>query len=222
MKQAIINETILALMVLAPLCIQAQGTLYISNLGQTPTGRSDIGSNFWIAQEYITGNNSDGYSLDSVQLLMNAASGSPTGFAVSVYSKTGDPHSASNGDSPLADIGNFNGSADPSAGGLFAYSSDGLSLASHTFYFIVVTSATSVASGSYVWSAANSFTQDPNTLWTIEDAYFSSVNGSSWDETLRQNVFQMAIYATPVPEPQTEVLLGLGLVCLGLLSRQRK
>jgi hypothetical protein len=220
MNKTTIVKLILAAVILVPLCALAQGTLQVSNLGQTPTGSAAIGSDSWIAQEFITGNNPDGYTLDSVQLLMNAASETPAGFTVSLYSKTGDPHSGSNGDSPLADIGNLNGSADPSSGGLFAYASAGLLLSSHTFYFVVVTSETPVADGSYNWSAAyRAGVGSSTTGWSIQDYYYSSLNGSTWSETIRQDVFQMGIYATPVPEPSTVALLFLGGIFI--LSRVR-
>jgi len=190
---------------------QAQGTLEVSNLGQTPTGSAAIGSDSWIAQTFVTGNNSGGYTLDSVQLLMDAASGSPGGFDVSIYSKTGDPHSfTSPGDTVHSSLGSLSG-LDPSAGGLFTYTASGITLSPSTFYFVVVTAATPISQGAYNWSAANSFTQNS---WTIEDLYLSSSNGSSWSATLRQDVFQMAVYTTATPEPATLTLAGLGVACL--------
>ncbi|MGH7990209.1 MAG: choice-of-anchor R domain-containing protein, partial [Limisphaerales bacterium] len=195
--------------------IQAQGTTYVSNLDQTPTGSAEIGSDSWIAQEFDTlTTDPNTYILNSVQLLLNPASGSPSEFSVQIYSSPLN-------DAPQQNLGNLSGSADPSAGGLFTYTASGITLSPDMAYFVVVTAATPVAQGAYVWSAANSFTRTGN--WTIDDVYYSSANGSSWTETIRQDVFQMAIYATPVPEPETVALFGVGLVALSFWRfRQNK
>jgi hypothetical protein len=200
--------------------VQAQGMLEVSNLGQTPTGSAAVDNGSWIAQTFITGNNPVGYTLNSIQLLMDAASGSPGGFNVSIYSKTGDPHSfTSPGDTVHSSLGSLSG-PDPSAGGLFTYTTSGISLLPSVFYFVVVTAGTPVSQGSYDWSAANSFTPNPATSWTIDDTYFSSSNGSTWTGHLRQNVFQMALYTTPMPEPGTLALAGFGLACLSFCRRR--
>ena len=72
-------------------------------------------------------------------------------------------------------------------------------LSPSTFYFVVVTATTPTNEGAYVWSAGNTFTQSNG--FTIDDGYFSSSNGSSWTSHLRQNVFQLGVYATAVPPP---------------------
>jgi hypothetical protein len=195
----------------------AQGTLYVSNLGQTPIGSAAIGSDSWIAQRIITGTDASGYILNSIQLLMDAASGSPGGFNVSIYSSLGgEPHN---------NLGSLIGS-DPSAGGIFTYNASGITLlpsadSSPTFYFVVVTTATPVAQGAYDWSAANSFTEGSGG-WCIDDGYFTSANGSSWTLIGRQDVFQLAINATAVPEPATLSLAGMSLACLSLWRHGQK
>ena len=197
----------------APRLTAAQGALYVSNLGQTPTGSAAIGSDSWVAQTFITGGSLDGYFLNSVQLLMNGASGIPSGFAVSLYSKTGDPHSATTGDSPQGSLGSLSG-LDPATGGVFTYATSGIMLSPSTFYFVVVTAATPVAEGSYNWSAATALTRGNG--FTIDNGYYSSANGSTWTGIDRQDVFQLGIYATAVPEPATLALAGLGLACLSV------
>ena len=91
---------------------QAQGTLYFSSLGQTPTGSAAIGSDSWIAQGFGTGTNTGGYILNSVQLLMDGASGGPNGFAISIYTKSGN--------SPQNNLGNLVGFLCYSGGAVFA------------------------------------------------------------------------------------------------------
>ena len=212
MKKTIFITMVLAAELFAPSFSQAQGTLYVSNLGQTPTGSAAIGSDAWIAQAFITGTNASGYLLDSIQLLMDAASGSPSGFNVSIYSSlSGQPQN---------NLGNLVGS-DPLSGGIFNYTTSGLDLSSSTRFFVVVTAATPVAQGAYVWSGANGITYFGDQQWAFPDTYYSSPDGSSWTRYVRRNVFQMAIYATEVPEPATYVLAGLGLACLRFRRRGR-
>ena len=180
----------------------AQGTISVSNLGQTPTGNAVVANDSWIAQAFVTGTNASGYILNSVQLLMDTASGNPNGFAVSIYSS--QPAVA-----PGNNLVNLSGS-DPSAGGVFTYTTSGFTLLPYTAYFVVVNAATSVAQGSYDWSAANGVTHGSDGRWIIEDFYYSSPNGSSWTETSGQDVFQLGIYVTPTPEPSSSLLLFLG------------
>jgi hypothetical protein len=93
-----------------PSLVQAQGTLYVSNLGQTPTGSASVGSDAWIAETIITGTGDNGYILNSIQMLMDSASGSPNGFTISIYSSLSGQ--------PYQNLGNLVGS-NPSAGGVF-------------------------------------------------------------------------------------------------------
>jgi hypothetical protein len=189
---------------LAP-AASAQGTIYISNLGQTPVGSGAVGSDSWIAQDFTTGTNAAGYVLNSVQLLMDPALGSPNGFTASIYSSPG------NG-APGIELGTLSGS-DPAAGGLFSYAASGLTLSPGTYYYVVLTAATPAAQGAYEWSAADSFgriTVAPGDPWTIPDGYFSSADGSSWTSHPRGNIFQFAVDGAAVPEPGISSLLALG------------
>ena len=188
--------------------VDAQGSLAVSNLGQTSTASAFVANNSWIAQVINVGANTQGYILNSVQLLMGAASGNPSGFSVSVYSKSGDPHSfAIPGDFPQNNLGGLSGS-EPVTGGVFSYSTTGIFLSPSTWYFVVATAATASSQGAYTWSACSGSTQGNG--FEIENDYFSSNNGSSWTAHLRQNVFQLGISATAVPEPTPLVLFGLG------------
>jgi hypothetical protein len=130
--------------------IIAQGTLYVSNLGQSSTGGAVIGGDAWIAQSFITGTNSGGYDLNSIQLLVGAASGSPTGFSVSIFSSLG------NG-APGGSLGSLNGS-DPAASSAYTYTTSGIMLSPSSSYYVVATAATPVAQGDYAWSLAGNDT----------------------------------------------------------------
>ena len=194
--------------------------MFVSNLGQTPVGSAPIGSDTWIAQTFLTGTNAAGYVLHSIQLLMNPATGSPNGFSLSVCDKTGDPHIFRTGDLPQNSLGSLAG-VDPAAGGLFAYSTSNLELSPRTWYFVVATSASPVSQGAYNWSAASGVTgtQGPSDPWVLSNSYLSSANGSTWTETIRQYVFQLAINGTPVPEPSACGLCAAALACSGLWRR---
>jgi hypothetical protein len=153
MRKIIISGIIASVFgLLAPQIIQAQGTMFVSNVGQTPVGSAAIGSDAWIAQSFRTGTNAGGYALNSIQLLMNAGTASPGGFSVSVYNITGDPHTIGSSDSPQNSLGNFAG-PDPAAGGLFTYSASSLELLPSTVYFVVATAASPVAQGAYNWGS---------------------------------------------------------------------
>jgi hypothetical protein len=192
----------------------ALGTLQVSSLGQTPVASAAIGSDSWIAQSFSVGSvNPAVYTLNAVQLLMNPASGNPARFSVSIYD---NPSSSF---IPLNLLGTLTG-PNPSTGGVFTYTSSGITLTTGTPYFVVVTALTPVAQGSYNWSA---YQGSPTTsgTWTIDDFYASSSNGSTWTSTSRQDIFQMALYTTPTPEPGTLALAGIGLACLSFRRRRR-
>jgi len=174
---------------------QAQGVLYISDLGQPVAGSAAIGSNSWIAQTFVTGTNAGGYVLNSVQLLMDAPMGTPSGFNVSIYSKTGS--------SPQARIGMLTG-PDPTMAGVFSYTNPGIFLTPSSFYYVVVTAATSTNNSSYTWSATTGFFQ--TNRFTIDDGYFSSTNGSNWTSVIRQKTFQLALYLSAAPPPNLSIV----------------
>lgn len=185
---------------------QAQGVLYVSNLGLPAAGSGAIGSNSWFAQTFVTGSNPGGYVLSSVQLLMDAPLGTPGGFTVSIYSKTGDPHSEHEpGDSPQASLGSLTGS-EPTTVGIFSYTTPGIVLSPHTFYFVVVTAATSTNDSSYTWSATSGLTQSKG--FTIDDEFFGSSDGSTWTWYPRQRTFQIGLYASAVPPPNLSIVSG--------------
>jgi len=191
---------------------QAQGTTYVSNLGQPSINSVSVGSDSWIAMGFRTGTNAGGYDFNSAQLSMANATGKPSGYTVMLYS------SILKGDYfPENNLITLNGSLSPVTGGIFTYTpATSLTLSPNTGYFIVVTAGTMVANGAYQWSSANymAYNQSggweaPLSLWGI-DIYQSS-NGSSWGDSSIYPEF--AINATAVPEPSLYALLVLGGFC---------
>ena len=202
----VINSGVIVFAVglLAAQTARSQGTVYVSNLAQPSSGSLAVGTDLWVADEFMTGNNPGGYALDSVQLAMAPASGAPNGFAVMLYSQ----HQPALGLEPGGGLGTLMGSTDPVIGGIYTYTASGMMLAPSTSYFIVATAGTPVASGAYAWSVENTSFPSSSGGWSTTVLAFNSSDGLSWAGPAVDDV-QFALTATAVPEPDTLYLLGL-------------
>ena len=168
-----------------------------------------VGSDSWLAESFFTGTNLPGYSLNSVQIKTVAASGTPGGFSVAVYS--GSPN---NFRYPGASLGELTG-PDPASGGIYAYTAANIALSPSTYYFVVVTAATPIASGAYSWSYADVSSYPGRGGWQLGPYHNSSADGSVWNRTAVPNM-HLAVKASPVPEPAAAALVAIGLACLAL------
>ena len=194
---------------------QAQGTIYVSSLGLPSTGSTSVGNDSWLAAGFRTGTNVDGYLLNSVQLLLTSASGSPSGFTAMIYNQNPD---IIVGLAPGSSLGTLNGSLDPVAGGIYTYSpAPDLVLSPGTYYFIVLTAGTAVADGAYEWSATSAGGTVLSGGWNAGGS-FSSPDGLEWGGHATPPPDQFAISATAIPEPSTFGLLALG----GFLLARRR
>ncbi|HEY1719449.1 MAG TPA: choice-of-anchor R domain-containing protein [Verrucomicrobiae bacterium] len=203
---------------LAPQVVQSQGTLYLSNLSDPSSGSAAVGDNSWLAVGFYTGNNTGGYVVDSVQLAMTDATGSPNDFTVMLYSESPNLPPVVPGNS----LGILDGSANPSTAGLYTYTpAANLVLSPSTFYFIVLTAGTAVANGAYGWSESAS-SPVSNGDWGGGFVPDSS-DGLHWLSDLDAYT-QFAINATAVPEPSTFALGGLafGLITLARFKKQQR
>jgi len=215
MKQKITGSLIgCALALLAPQIVQAQGTMNVlSNLDQTSAGSLAVGSDSWLASDFFTGTNASGYMLDSIQLGMAGASGSPNEFTVMLYSSFALETGLIN---PGSSLGTLNGSLNPIAGGTFTYTpASNLTLSPNTAYFIVLTAGTTVVNGAYEWDwIYPSMSYNPNGNWYGGGSEFKAGSGSlgSWGY-LGEYYPQYAITATAIPEPGVLGLFGLGSLC---------
>jgi hypothetical protein len=215
LKPTILNFAF-AVELLLPQIMPAQGTLYLSNIGQPSDGSRVVGSDAWITQAFGTGTNVGGYNLNSIQLLMSAASGSPTGFSISVYS-----HDANDSRFPGSSLGSLGG-PDPAAGEIFIYNTAGISLLPSTTYYVVLTAATPVADGAYSWTFTSSLSVNSGDGWSMAGGFrYSSVDGLDWNR-IAGPLFQFGVNATVVPEPATFALASLGLVCLSFCRRENR
>lgn len=184
---------------------QAQGTVYISNLDQTSARNNPVGSDSWYAADFYTGNNADGYTLDSIELAMTAAIGSPSSFTVMLYSMVG-----SRAPFPGSYLVALHGSPNPSTTAIFAYTSGSTYLLSpNTGYFMVLTSGTTIANGAYNWSNVSAISYQTGG-WLNDSGIYYSSNGSSWAIAGGSDWnAQFAVTATAIPEPSSLVLFGL-------------
>ena len=192
----------------APPNVHAQGPMtYLSNVSQSSVGSRTVGSDSWLAAIIRTGTNSAGYMLDSIQLKLEDASGSPSGFTAMLY----DESVSFGGFDPGTSLGTLMGSVDPAASGIYSYTAPpNLTLSAQTHYYLVLKAETTVADGSYNWSRADSYSYNTTGGWGVSSWFLYSLNGgSSWISDL--NVYpQFSLTATPIPEPGT-----LGLVMVG-------
>jgi len=120
------NKTLIAC--LAAVCVaqvaaRGQGTLYFSSISQQPSANITVGSDAWIGQGFLAGTNTaDTYALNSIQLGMNAATGNPTDFTLSLYRP-----SASAFYLPGDKIADLTG-PQPTGQGVFSYTAPGITL----------------------------------------------------------------------------------------------
>ena len=185
----------------------AQGTTtYLSNLGQASAGRLAVGSNSWLAAPFLTGNNAGGYVLDSVQLALADATGSPSGFTVMLYAGANPV-----GPGPASYLATLHGSLDPVAAGVYTFTpASALTILPRIFYDVVLTAETPIAVGAYEWNFATTSAYNPSVGWLAGGPVLTSGNGSlPWDVS-GATCAQFAINATAVPEPSTLGLLALG------------
>jgi hypothetical protein len=218
MNKAIILAVLAsALAGLSPQISPAQGTIYVSTLGLPSTGSASVGSDSWLAEFFQTGPNAGGYLLNSVQLALTDATGTPSGFTVMIYNRN---PLVITGFAPGNSLGTLSGSLDPVAPGLYTYTPGStLTLSPGTPYFIVLTAGTAVADGAYEWSVATTGSPTVSGGWNGGGISVSSSDGLNWRPSIPVLALS-AISATAVPEPST-----LGLLALGgffLVRRRRK
>jgi hypothetical protein len=201
---------VLAVTLSAPQFVQAQGTTYVSSLGETTVGSLSVGSDSWLAIFFSTGGFQAKYSLNSVQLNMADATGNPNAFTVTLYSAI-NTHGAI---FPDTSLGTLNGSLSPVSNGIYTYTAaSSIDLFQNSAYFIVLTSGTTVANGAYDLNITSTYPPSTGGGWGGDLLSSHSSDGVNWNY-IGGNHALFAITATPIPEPPAEVLLGLGGILL--------
>ncbi len=201
----------------APQITQAQGTLFLSSLSTTSTGTAPVGSNSWLAAGFATGNNAGGYVLNSIELGMAGVSGTPSGFTVMICASAEDPVVVG------SSLGTLTGSANPATAGIYTYNAPSyFALSPSTAYYIVVTAGTSVANGAYNWNES-AYPPGVNNGWGVGNGVLIGNDGlPGWGAIPYEGIAQFAIYATPVPEPESFCLFALGALLIGILRRKAR
>jgi hypothetical protein len=130
----------------------------MSNLGSTISGSYSIGSDSWVSALFGTGTNASSYQLNSIQLSLSLASGSPDDITVMLYTCTGvDPY-------PKTHICTLSYSSE--SDGVYTYTTtSSIILDDWHLYSIVVTSGTSDASSDYGWIYSDTKSYNVNDGW---------------------------------------------------------
>jgi hypothetical protein len=203
-----------AAFIFAPLNIHAQGQLYVSNLGESPSVGEEFSDSMWLAQLFVTGTNPEGYDLNSVQLSLDLT-GAPAGNVVVYLYGTDD-------ESPVGEGEKIN-SVMPSASGICTFNASGIFLSPSTYYYIGVTATDNAATSPYEWNEPSDYNYISSDNWSLPATPpWSSTDGSHWESYIGFEAppYLMAVTATPVPEPGILSLVEIGLAII-VLSRRR-
>jgi len=190
--------------------VEAQSTLFVSNIGSTNLVFVGLGANYWMAQPFITGTNPSVYVLNSIQLTMLVTGpSSGTNLQVSLFSN--------NGGMPGTSMGMLSGS-DPTTSGPVTYTASGIILAPMTPYWLLISSGlTQFGFPVFLDGASQTTNYMSSGGWSLNAPMYST-DMVNWQAALNYPA-QIAIRAT-TPEPPVCAFIGLGLA-LYLIRRRR-
>ena len=201
---------------LALLAASAHGAVVLTNLSIPTGGKDDVWNGNWVAQTFQTGSDAASYALNTITLSMGDGYSFPSSpIVLDLYSDAGGAPG-----SPVASLTGSN--MYPGALGTYDFSpAAAFTLSPSTTYWIVARSNQSI--GYYEWVYASSTSYFKTDGWAINTAgatyASSSDHGLTWDvQSGEPNKF--AIDTTPVPEPGTLTLLGIG-AGIGLVALRR-
>jgi hypothetical protein len=195
--------------------VLAQGQLFLSNIGEPPSGYVAVGADSLIAAPFFTGNDLRGYFLHSIQLLMNGPTGSPNNLSLSI-------HQVSRAGGPGTLVGQLTGPA-PSEAGIFTFTpASSIPLSPLTIYRLKLSGDTPVAIGSFSWDVTSSPSFESEQGWRPGTGYDYSADGIDWNVATSTRL-QFAINATIVPEPSSLALcLTAGIIAVSRRARRAR
>ena len=189
----------------------AQVTLYLSNLNQPVGGNNILGyGDAEIFVGILTGSNPAGYDLNSIQVLMANATGSPESGSFFAEFTTTNNNSPSGTPVPLT------GSSNPTTSGTYTYTAPANTLlAANTDYWLMLFGFGGNSGDGYQWSYTDTTTTTSIGGWSLTG---NVSTGGGIIPAMGIPIFSLG--ATPVPEPHPLALSVLG--GLGLLLFYRK
>ncbi len=161
----------------------------VGNLSETSTqGSPSTSGGAWIANEFTTGSNTNGYTVSQVTVPISPGSGSGN-VTLRIFSKV------SGTAKPGASLATLTNTGDANGNYTFSCSGTGCDLSAGTSYFLVL----SAASGyNYRWAATASNNETGSAGWAIGNTYTASFDsGSSWTPDANTRVAKFSITATP-------------------------
>jgi hypothetical protein len=195
-------------------------TVFVSSLGQSPAGYSDVsysttGPLHLAAAQGFTVGGSD-VVLDNITVRIGLT-GSGTGFSVGLYSND------SISTIPGALIGLLNGPTSPTAIGTYSYTpvSSTLLLANTTYWWVATVPTGTNARFNINRIPLGSVSTSGG--WTATQGYETTMTDTSFDgwSGIGGRSLEFSISASTVPEPAAAAWLA-GLVALGLTVARRK
>lgn len=192
-----------ALMLLRSLSstLQAQGTMYVSNLGSPTAGNLPVASEAWLSTWFQTGPSPAGYSLNSIELSMGSATGNASGLSVMLWDFQ-----------QQQSIAHLSGS-DPTTNGIYTYSAANVVLQPSRVYWFAIKGDTPTAVGEFHLNYSPIVGFIPGVEgWNGGGAYQTSMDGQEWSRLNNVGTLQFAVYATAIPEPSSVALSLCGLL----------
>lgn len=189
-------------LIIAEQQVSAQGT-YLSNLNQPVAGNNVLGyGDSAIFVEFLTGNNAAGYDLNSVQVLMTNATGTPDSgsFMAEILPIN----------QLVTPISVLSGNSYPSVAGTYTYTAGAnVLLSADTDYWLMLFGHGTDSGDAFQWSYTSTTDALSSNGWSLTG------NVSTGGGVIpASGIPILAIDATAVPEPNASVLLaaaGVGL-----------
>ena len=163
----------------------------VSNLPETSTqGSPSTSGNAWIANEFTTGSNTNGYTVTDVTAPISIGGGvGGSHVTLRIFSKNTSTSKPNSSLVTLTNTGDTNGN--------YTFNCSGVAcdLTASTGYFLVLSATTGYG---YTWASTASDNETSSVGWSIGNTYTASTNsGSSWTPDANGHATKFSIMATP-------------------------